>query len=122
MSEGHYCSKHDVTFFKKGKMRGYAHPVKDDEGNDTGEWCNEDTPPEVAEPSSKTVQSTTAPIKVESNTDRRIVPEERGMWWKELGESLRYGLIDHSKPHGREWKRAYFTEMKRVLNLPEKTE
>uniref|UniRef100_A0A6M3L609 Uncharacterized protein n=2 Tax=viral metagenome TaxID=1070528 RepID=A0A6M3L609_9ZZZZ len=33
----HYCSVHDVNFFKKGKMRGYSHPI---EG--TNDWCNED--------------------------------------------------------------------------------
>ena len=36
----HYCPVHNVNFFKKGKMKGYAHPV---EGTD--EWCNE---PELA--------------------------------------------------------------------------
>lgn len=34
--EGHYCTEHETVFFKKGKMRGYAHPI-----GDTGEWCNE---------------------------------------------------------------------------------
>ena len=38
----HYCSKHGKVFFKKGKMRGYAHPIQDENGEDTGEWCNED--------------------------------------------------------------------------------
>ncbi len=33
----HYCPVHDVNFFKKGKMKGYAHPI---EGTD--KWCNED--------------------------------------------------------------------------------
>lgn len=33
---GHYCSEHETVFFKKGNMRGYAHPI-----GDTGEWCNE---------------------------------------------------------------------------------
>jgi hypothetical protein len=34
----HYCPIHNVNFFKKGRMKGYAHPI---EGTD--EWCNEDT-------------------------------------------------------------------------------
>ncbi len=38
----HFCSKHGKVFFKKGKMRGYAHPIQDEDGIDTGEWCNED--------------------------------------------------------------------------------
>lgn len=37
----HYCNEHKTPFFKKGKMRRYAHPIKDADGNDTGEWCNE---------------------------------------------------------------------------------
>lgn len=32
----HWCPIHDVNFFKKGRMKGYAHQV---EG--TNEWCNE---------------------------------------------------------------------------------
>ncbi len=35
---GHYCSKHQTVFFKKGKMKNYAHPI---EGTDPVEWCNE---------------------------------------------------------------------------------
>jgi len=37
-----HCKTHDTPFFKKGKMKNYAHPI-----GDTGEWCNmpEDTKP-----------------------------------------------------------------------------
>ncbi len=35
----HYCKEHEAVFFKKGKMRGYAHPIKDEDGD--GEWHNE---------------------------------------------------------------------------------
>jgi hypothetical protein len=41
----HWCAEHKTVFFKKGRMKGYAHPIKDANGNDTGEWCNE---PEAA--------------------------------------------------------------------------
>jgi len=37
----HWCAIHQTPFFKKGAMKGYAHPVKDENGKDTGEWCNE---------------------------------------------------------------------------------
>ncbi len=37
----HHCNVHNTPYFKKGKMKGYAHPIED-----TGEWCNE---PEVNE-------------------------------------------------------------------------
>jgi len=46
----HYCSIHKTPFFKKGKMKNYAHPIKDADGNDTGEWCNE---PEESEKQEK---------------------------------------------------------------------
>ena len=35
------CPVHGVDFFKKGRMKGYAHPIKDERGEDTGEWCNQ---------------------------------------------------------------------------------
>lgn len=46
MSE-HMCPIHGVEFFKTPKMRGYAHPVTDAEGNKVYKngkqvWCNED--------------------------------------------------------------------------------
>ena len=44
----HWCQDHDTAFFMKGKMKSHAHPIKDADGNDTGEWCREHT--EKAEP------------------------------------------------------------------------
>ncbi len=42
----HWCEVHGVNFFKKGRMKGYAHPI---EGTD--EWCNEpDEPPNQPSP------------------------------------------------------------------------
>lgn len=35
-----WCAAHQTTWFKKGKMKGYAHPIKDENGKDTGDWCN----------------------------------------------------------------------------------
>ena len=52
----HYCKTHGVVWFKKGKMKGYAHPITDEEGEPTGEWCNE---PE--EKASKGKSSTESP-------------------------------------------------------------
>ncbi len=49
----HYCKVHDEVFFKKGKMKNYAHPIKDESGEDTGEWCNE---PEETKPKSESSQ------------------------------------------------------------------
>lgn len=36
----HFCVKHNTPFFKKGNMKGYAHPIKDENGETIG-WCNE---------------------------------------------------------------------------------
>ncbi len=37
----HWCKEHQTVWFKKGKMRGFAHPILDEDGKATGEWCNE---------------------------------------------------------------------------------
>ena len=39
----HWCAIHETRFFMRGKMKAYAHPIKDEVGNDVGEWCNEPT-------------------------------------------------------------------------------
>lgn len=61
----HWCGQHQVAFFKRGNMKGYAHPLKDEDGEDTGEWCNE--PKEEAEekPSTKRDSSTNASIETQ---------------------------------------------------------
>ncbi len=46
-----------------------------------------------------------------------IAPQERGMWYKELGEMLRAGDIDKTTPMGKVWRSAYYTEMSRVLGI-----
>ena len=38
----HWCEEHQVNFFKKGKMKGFAHKI---EGTD--KWCNEEETPEA---------------------------------------------------------------------------
>ena len=47
----------------------------------------------------------------------QIAPQERGMWWKQLGDDLRSGHIDKSAPQGKLLRSAYFAEMFRVLNI-----
>jgi len=115
MKDSHYCVVHQVPFFKKGKMRGYAHPITDDEGRNTGEWCNE---PEIE---SEAPQSKSSPVKEVASSKSslpEIAPQERGMWWKELGECLRSGEIDVKTPRGLALRVAYYTEMSRVLGIP----
>ena len=41
----HYCPVHNANFFKKGRMKRYAHPI---EGTD--EWCNEPEEPKQPGP------------------------------------------------------------------------
>ena len=41
----HWCEPHQTNWFKRGRMRNYAHPI---EG--TNEWCNEPTPTVGAHP------------------------------------------------------------------------
>lgn len=36
----HWCKDHDIAFFKRGKMKSYAHPI---EGTEPVEWCHEHT-------------------------------------------------------------------------------
>ena len=40
----HWCKEHKMAFFKKGKMKGFAHPICDEDGEPTGEWCNKPKP------------------------------------------------------------------------------
>ena len=40
----HWCDEHNTTFFKKGKMRSYAHPIDGSEDADGKKlWCYEHT-------------------------------------------------------------------------------
>ena len=34
-----FCTQHGVAYFKKGGMKGYAHPLLDENDNTIG-WCN----------------------------------------------------------------------------------
>ena len=41
ISGDHLCVEHNTLWFKRGKMRNFAHPIKGPDGKDTGEWCDE---------------------------------------------------------------------------------
>lgn len=66
----HWCSEHKEVWFRKGAMKGFAHPIKDDEGNQTyGEdekalWCNEPKEETQAKPKPQSGQS---PIRVDNS-------------------------------------------------------
>ena len=40
-----YCAEHQTLWFKRGNMRGYAHPI-----GETKEWCNKPADPPTAAP------------------------------------------------------------------------
>ena len=58
MSE-HYCTEHRTVWFKKGAMKGYAHPI---EGTDPTQWCNE---PTEETPKKETASSVKEPYKAD---------------------------------------------------------
>ena len=60
----HWCKEHKQPFFKKGKMKGFAHPILDDDGEPTGVWCNEK---EEAE------QETKAPGRAYGKSDKELL-------------------------------------------------
>lgn len=58
----HWCSIHGTEFFKRGKMKGYAHPI-----GDSGEWCNEGEA--KPEPTPDAAQSVSSPIESKVSGD-----------------------------------------------------
>jgi len=59
MTQSHYCVTHDAIFFKKGNMRGFAHPILDEKGDATGKWCNE---PKQEEPQETPAEKVAPPV------------------------------------------------------------
>lgn len=51
------------------------------------------------------------------NLPREVAPQEIGMWWKELGEMIRAGDIDMTKPAGKAMRTAYYAQMLSVLPI-----
>lgn len=121
----HYCSEHETFFFQKGNMKGYAHPIKDENGNSTGKWCNEPKG-ETAELSRETPESSTGGKKEESHINPRkeeFAPQEIGLWYKEVGEDIRAGILPANDKEGKPiaWHRAvrtwYFARMLTVAGI-----
>ena len=77
----HYCKVHDTAFFKRGAMKGYAHPI-----GDTGEWCNE---PEEKKAATPPVAKKQAPVEVS---------DKRGEFEKEGRDILEEELSRKQKP------------------------
>jgi len=73
----HWCKEHQMTWFKKGKMKGYAHPILDEDGEPTGEWCNEPKSEIKEKPASPTYKG-----RDEDKVDRRTFVMEIGEDWR----------------------------------------
>ena len=84
----HYCETHKTNWFKRGRMKNYAHPI-----GDTDQWCNEPTvasaPPEATRPS---VQS--CPIH-----NVRLGRDSQKRWChKLLDGSFCFGVVEPVPP------------------------
>ncbi|HUV46275.1 MAG TPA: ERF family protein [Dehalococcoidia bacterium] len=98
-TKGHWCSIHKTPFFKKGRMKAYAHPIKEaDLVTDSGEWCNEMT--ESEEPDRLDVATPSKP-----NIDMA--------WLKESLEELNWA--DVSKWMKKKYPKATGTSIKGLV-------
>ncbi len=84
----HYCPVHDTNFFKKGRMKGYAHPI---EGTD--QWCNEDDmvsgEPELGGKPEPLLQPTEAVLHPENEQPSPIDLD----WLKETLDKLQWATV-----------------------------
>lgn len=65
----HFCKEHKIVWFKKGKMKGFAHPILDEYGDPTGKWCNE--PKQEEQPQEEAYPDIEAKSKASSNPPSR---------------------------------------------------
>lgn len=95
----HWCATHKTNFFKRGRMKDFAHPI---DGTEPQQWCNEEPAPPPGEPHAtetgvidvKATQTT----KSESDHDfaamseesKRIEADEK--WGFVQGSELKYSL------------------------------
>ena len=96
MAVTNWCKEHSKVWFKTKNMRGFAHPVDgvvDEKGK--AKWCNR---PEDWEEPAETTPTETHPSK----QPLEIAPQERGMWFKEVGEMIRCGILTREKILGEE--------------------
>ena len=70
----HWCETHQTNWFKRGKMRNYAHPV---EGS--GEWCNE--PVVIKTPAVPSGNVTPSPTKELTLQQLQATLSDEGMGW-----------------------------------------
>ena len=101
----HWCSEHNTAFFKKGKMKSYAHPI-----GDTGEWCHEhrakpeEQSPQEPEIVSGEPETPPTPTATEEQTEPTIKTIQALLNW----------VASHGKQYTRTWilKNFSFDEQK----------
>ncbi len=65
----HFCAVHNINYFKKGRMKNYAHPI---EG--TKEWCNE---PDLSQEAPSSTSETTKSEASKAEGEGSIIKEEK---------------------------------------------
>jgi len=104
----HWCKEHETAFFKRGRMKAYAHPV---EGTDPVEWCHEHIekdakemfppdPPHAAEAAkaaeeaaierqaqTDAPQSKSSPVAEESSSEPNTIDID---WLRESAKSIKW--------------------------------
>lgn len=74
----HWCKEHQTPFFKKGNMKGFAHPILDENGEPIGKWCNEPKE-EVAKPEPIAMKSQPQPQSRYNKSPEELVAERRSI-------------------------------------------
>ena len=102
MGNEKFCTEHNTVFFMKGRMKGYAHPIKDTNGNDTGQWCNMSKEQEAMVEQAPHLE--TPPVVKSGEPKRQLTSEEvkqnsieQQVAIKEVGEMMRADLLPKLK-------------------------
>ena len=106
-----FCVKHQTLWFKKGSMRGYAHPIKDETGITSG-WCNmpEDYEPDMVDAAVKEGGVITSVV----SKDLRDLGIKRQSSLKAaadiVGRMVQAGLVkEHIQTKVLDWAEVFFT-------------
>ncbi len=108
MSE-HWCLIHKEVFFKKGKMKNYAHPIEDGSGATVG-WCNEEGEPQPLPEEHK--------AEVNQREISREESIEQHVWFKELGARIGDGSLERDYPKSHvKIKVQYYKRMSEITGI-----
>jgi len=96
MTAPHFCVQHHTQMFKSGKMKGFAHPILDDNGEKTGKWCNEAPSPEEVE--SKPATEEKKPWQARADSPEQRASIESQVAAKIIAELWIAGKTDEVNP------------------------